>query len=234
MHQVLALHLLFVLILNVGLSVSAGYATLARATLGIRPTTTARSRRHAAVHDHRRGGVILHGIEGRRAGRASAGGRLWLWKITVIGQMRSVTRLRRFRIIGYSHLGTTDTGLPRYRAVQQRGLLCEVTARIFQERGTAAVNGRPYLIVVLLLTLLVELVDRTRGRLIEAVTSNVRHAMLALFLHDYLARLGLLSRHFVGPGGRLWNVMMQGWDTIERVAGDVLDRDERRLVRGRS
>lgn len=63
MHQVLALHLLFVLILNVGLSVSAGYATLARATLRIHPTTTARSRRHAAVHDHRRGGVILHGIE---------------------------------------------------------------------------------------------------------------------------------------------------------------------------
>lgn len=179
--------------------------------------------------------MILHGIEGRRAGRASAGGRLWLWKITVVvGQMRSVTRLRWFRIISHSHLGTADTGLPRYRAVQQRGLLREVTARIFQERGTAAVNGRPYLIVVLLLTFLVELVDRTRSRLIEAIASNVRHAVLALFLHDYLARLGLLSRHFVGPGGRLWNVMMQGWDTIERVARDVLNRDERRLVRGRS
>lgn len=81
-HQVLTLNLLLVLVLHERLCVGAGHATLARTALRIGATVT-RRRRHAAVHDDRRGRVILHRVEGRRARRADAGGRLWLWKISV-------------------------------------------------------------------------------------------------------------------------------------------------------
>lgn len=229
MHQVLTLHLLFILILRVRLSVGTGDAALAGTTLRICSTAT-RGGCHATVHNDGRGGVILHRVERRRARGAGAGRRLWLLKVSVARQMRSVTRLRCFRIIDHSHLRATDTGLPRYRAVQQCGLLRQVTTRILQKRRPAAVHGRTYLITVLLI-LLVELVDRTGGRLIEAVAPNVvRNAVLSLFFHHYFARLCLFPCHFVGPCGRLWNVMMQRRDTIEGVASDVLNRDEGGLM----
>ena len=188
------------------------------------------------MHNDWRGRVIFHRVERRRRARGTGTGRwLWLWKIRVVWQMRSVTGLRCFRIIHhYSHLRATHTGLPRYRAVQQGSLLRQITTRIFQKRRAAAIHGRAYLIVVLLI-FLVELIDRTGGRLIEAVVvpNVVRDAVLPLFLRHDFAGLCLFACDFVGPSGRLWNVMMQRWDTIEGVAGDVLNRDEGRLMRTR-
>jgi len=119
-HQVLPLHLLFILILDVRLSIGTGDAALTRAALGIR-AAVARRRRHTAVYDDRRGRMILYGSEGRGIRGTGNRGRLWLRKIGgIVRHVCAMTGLRRgFRIvIQHAHLRTTDTGLPRYRAVQ--------------------------------------------------------------------------------------------------------------------
>jgi hypothetical protein len=121
-HQVLPVHLLLILILNVGLSVGAGDAALTRTALGIR-AAVARRRRHTTMHDDWRGRVILYGSKRRGTRRAGDRGRLWLRKIgvvVVVRHMHAVTGLRRrLRIVAIHqpHLRATDTSLPRYRTI---------------------------------------------------------------------------------------------------------------------
>lgn len=93
-HQVLSLHLLLILILNVRLCISASNTTLTRTALGIR-AIVARCWCHTAVYDNRRSRVILYGSKRRRGTRRTGDrGRLWL-RIIGVRDMHAVIGLRR-------------------------------------------------------------------------------------------------------------------------------------------